>query len=171
MSCRFPGAGDLNEFWRMTLDAEPQFARVPESRWDHSTYHRPGDFREPHSTYTDKVAFLPDIEQFAPSHYGVPPRRAKAMDPQQRLFIDLAREALQDAGWERGSFDRTTTGVFAGVSSTDYREVAFARTNARLLADGSYHGGEADPQLLAGLEDAAGSAVMRPRYSGFTIIT
>ena len=160
MSCRFPGAGDLNEFWRMTLDAEPQFARVPESRWDHSTYHRPGDFREPHSTYTDKVAFLPDIEQFAPSHYGVPPRRAKAMDPQQRLFIDLAREALQDAGWERGSFDRTTTGVFAGVSSTDYREVAFARTNARLLADGSYHGGEADPQLLAGLEDAAGSAVM-----------
>ncbi|MFD4760248.1 aminotransferase class I/II-fold pyridoxal phosphate-dependent enzyme [Streptomyces sp. NPDC058439] len=160
MSCRFPGAGDLNEFWQMTVNAQPQFGGVPESRWDHSKYHRPGDFREPHSTYTDKVAFLRAIDQFAPSHYGVPPRRARAMDPQQRLFVDLAREALQDAGWERGSFDRATTGVFAGVSSTDYREASFARTSARLLADGSYHGGEDDPELLAGLEEAAGSAVM-----------
>ncbi|MCX4535218.1 type I polyketide synthase [Streptomyces sp. NBC_01669] len=160
MSCRFPGAGDLNEFWQMTVNAEPQFAGVPESRWDHSKYHRPGDFREPHSTYTDKVAFLPAVDQFAPSHYGVPPRRAKAMDPQQRLFVDLAREALQDAGWERGSFDRATTGVFAGVSSTDYRDATFARISSRLLVDGSFHAGEDDPELRAGLEEAAGSAVM-----------
>ncbi|MEU0833063.1 aminotransferase class I/II-fold pyridoxal phosphate-dependent enzyme [Streptomyces sp. NPDC005969] len=160
MSCRFPGAGNLNEFWQMTINAEPQFAGVPESRWDHSKYHRPGDFREPHSTYTDRVAFLPAIDQFAPAHYGVPPRRARAMDPQQRLFVDLAREALQEAGWERGSFDRATTGVFAGVSSIDYRDAAFARINARLLADGSFHVGEDDPELLAGLENAAGSAVV-----------
>ncbi|WP_406415522.1 aminotransferase class I/II-fold pyridoxal phosphate-dependent enzyme [Streptomyces sp. NBC_00842] len=160
MSCRFPGATNIDEFWEMLIRAEPQFSEVPRSRWDHSAYYRPGDFREPHSVYTDQVAFLSEVDQFAPAHYGIPPRRARTMDPQAKLFVDLAREALQDAGWERDGFDRASTGVFAGVTSLDHRDVSVSRISANLLADGSLHDDEGDPELMAALHDATGSSLM-----------
>ncbi|WP_330327971.1 aminotransferase class I/II-fold pyridoxal phosphate-dependent enzyme [Streptomyces pseudovenezuelae] len=167
MSCRFPGAVNIDEFWKILMNAEPQFSAVPASRWDHSVYHRPGDFREPHGVYTDQVAFLPEADRFAPAHYGIPPRRARAMDPQAKLFVDLAREALQDAGWERDGFDRARTGVFAGVTSLDHRDISVSRISANLLADGSFHEGETDPELLGRLHRATDSALMP--FNSFTI--
>ena len=83
MSCRFPGAVNIDEFWKILMNAEPQFSAVPANRWDHSVYHRPGDFREPHGVYTDQVAFLPEADRFAPAHYGIPPRRARAGQARQ----------------------------------------------------------------------------------------
>jgi len=167
MSCRFPGAADIGEFWRMLVNAETQFSAVPASRWDHSAYHRPGDFREPHGVYTDQVAFLPEVDRFAPAHYGIPPRRARTMDPQAKLFVDLAREALQDAGWERTGFDRSRTGVFAGVTSLDHRDISVSRITANLLADGSFHDGQSDPELLNRLHEATDSSLMP--MNSFTI--
>lgn len=167
MSCRFPGAANIDEFWKILVNAEPQFSAVPENRWDHSVYHRPGDFREPHGVYTDQVAFLPEVDRFAPAHYGIPPRRARTMDPQAKLFVDLAREALQDAGWERDGFDRAGTGVFAGVTSLDHRDISVSRISANLLADGSFHDGDSDPELLGRLHRATESALMP--FNSFTI--
>ncbi|MFC8342660.1 aminotransferase class I/II-fold pyridoxal phosphate-dependent enzyme [Streptomyces sp. NPDC057280] len=167
MSCRFPGAADIGEFWRMLVNAESQFSAVPASRWDHSAYYRPGDFREPHGVYTDQVAFLPEVDRFAPAHYGIPPRRARTMDPQAKLFVDLAREALQDAGWERTGFDRSRTGVFAGVTSLDHRDISVSRITANLLADGSFHDGQSDPELLDRLHEATDSSLMP--MNSFTI--
>ncbi|MET8976488.1 aminotransferase class I/II-fold pyridoxal phosphate-dependent enzyme [Streptomyces sp. NPDC004539] len=160
MSCRFPGAANIDEFWQILVKAEPQFAAVPAARWDHSVYHRPGDFRDPHAVYTDQVAFLDAVDHFAPAHYGIPPRRARVMDPQAKLFVDLAREALQDTGWEQNGFDRSRTGVFCGVSSIDHRDISVSRITASLLADGSLHNGEGDPELMDRLHEATGSSVM-----------
>ncbi|WP_262414582.1 type I polyketide synthase [Streptomyces sp. ST1015] len=160
MSCRFPGAANIDEFWQILVKAEPQFAAVPASRWDHSVYHRPGDFRDPHAVYTDQVAFLDAVDHFAPAHYGIPPRRARVMDPQAKLFVDLSREALQDTGWEQDGFDRSRTGVFCGVSSIDHRDISVSRITASLLADGSLHNGEGDPDLMDRLHEATGSSVM-----------
>ncbi|WP_250286810.1 type I polyketide synthase, partial [Frankia sp. CiP1_Cm_nod2] len=112
--------------------------------------------------YTDRVAFVDDVDRFAAAHYRIPPLRARAMDPQQRLLVDLAREALQDAGLERRPFDRAHTGVYMGISQSDYRELAGARIRASLLADGSLHGGEADPDLLAAAERAADAGIAAP---------
>lgn len=160
MSCRLPGASGIDEYWKLLVSAQPQFAAVPENRWNHSRYFKPGETRDPHSTYTDQVAFITDVDQFAPAHYGVPPRRARTMDPQARLFVDLAREAVQDAGWERVGFDRASTGVFAGVTSLDHREVSVSWVSSSLLADGTLHGGEADAGLLSALREAAESSLV-----------
>ncbi|WP_416969616.1 aminotransferase class I/II-fold pyridoxal phosphate-dependent enzyme [Streptomyces sp. 4F14] len=160
MSCRFPGAANIDEFWQILVKAEPQFAAVPASRWDHSVYHRPGDFRDPHSVYTDQVAFLDEVDHFAPAHYGIPPRRARVMDPQAKLFVDLSREALQDTGWEQDGFDRSRTGVFCGVTSLDHRDISVSRITASLFADGSLHNGEGDPDLMDRLHEAMGSSLM-----------
>ena len=124
MSCRFRGARDLSDFWRLVLDASPQFDSVPEGRWRRESFHDPRNPRAPFKAYTDQVAFLDEVEEFAPLHYGLPPKRAHAMDPQHRLLVDLAREAIQDAGWERRAFDRARTGVFVGLSTSDYRQLS-----------------------------------------------
>lgn len=137
LGCRFPGAADLRAYWKLLLGAERQFTAVPRDRWNHDTFHRPDDPQAPDSAYTDQVAFLPGVDRFAARHYGLPPRRAEAMDPQHRLALDVTREALDDAGLGRGGFDRERTGVFFGISVSDYRELATARVRALGLADGS----------------------------------
>lgn len=109
------------------------------------------------------MAHLDDIEEFAALHHRIPPRRAKAMDPQHRLLIDLAREAVQDAGWERYEFDRARTGVFVGISSSDYQNMAGARVTAMMLADGSLPTGARDPRLLDAVADAAAAAIDAPQ--------
>ena len=163
LSCRFPGARDVTEFWANSLNAAHQFRPVPADRWNHETFFST-DFREKYATYTDRVAFIQDVERFAALHHRIPPRRAKAMDPQHRLLVDLAREAVQDAGWERdGAFDRARTGVFVGLSSSDYREIAGARIIATMLADGSLPAGGHDPALIEAVAEAA--AAIEPAQS------
>ncbi|MEU4216607.1 aminotransferase class I/II-fold pyridoxal phosphate-dependent enzyme [Actinoplanes sp. NPDC026623] len=162
LSCRFPGARDVVEFWANSLNAAQQFRTVPSTRWNHETVFST-DRRDAHSTYTDRVAFLDDVEDFAALHHRIPPRRAKAMDPQHRLLIDLAREAVQDAGWERTEFDRARTGVFVGISSADYQDVAAARALARMLVDGSMSPDTYDPELLKAVTAAAARAVDAPQ--------
>ncbi|WP_280523909.1 type I polyketide synthase [Actinoplanes regularis] len=162
LSCRFPGARDVVEFWANSLAAAHQFRPVPSTRWNHETFYSK-NFRDTYSTYTDQVAFLDEVEKFAALHHRIPPRRAKAMDPQHRLLIDLAREAVQDAGWERRPFDRATTGVFVGLGGADYREMTGARITASLLANGSLSPDAVDPQLLDAIAEAAAVSLDPPQ--------
>ncbi|GIF10216.1 type I polyketide synthase [Actinoplanes teichomyceticus] len=150
------------EFWSNSLAAAHQFRPVPSARWNHETFYST-NFRDTHSTYTDRVAFLDEVERFAALHHRIPPRRAKAMDPQHRLLVDLAREAVQDAGWERRPFDRATTGVFVGLSTADYKDMTGARLTASMLADGSLSPNADDPELLAALARAAAVAIDPPQ--------
>lgn len=57
------------------------------------------------------------------------------MDPQRWLLIDLGREALQDAGWERRPFDRTRTGVFVGMTQSDYHDLLTTRGLSRRVPE------------------------------------
>ncbi|MER6202790.1 aminotransferase class I/II-fold pyridoxal phosphate-dependent enzyme [Streptomyces sp. NPDC001586] len=137
LGCRFPGAPDIRAYWKLLLSGERQFSAVPAERWNHETFHRPGDRSAPNAAYTDQVAFLDDVDRFDALHYGVPPARARSMDPQHRLMLDIAREALDDAGMGRGDFDRENTGVFFGVSVSDYKDLMAAPLRAISLAEES----------------------------------
>ncbi|PAZ09686.1 type-I PKS [Streptomyces sp. SA15] len=123
MGCRFPGARNLPEYWRMLRKGERQFRAVPPERWDHAPFHTPQDRRARAGTYTDTIAPLSAVDQFDARYYQMSPRRVQGMDPQHRLLLDASREALQDAGWERQGFDRQSAGVFFGLGVNDYMEL------------------------------------------------
>ena len=124
MGCRFPGARDLQEYWRLLLAAEPQFRSVPLSRWDHAPYLDRTDRRAAGKSYSDRVAFVDDIDRFDAAYFRMSPRRLRVMDPQHRLLLDVTREAVQDAGWDREFEDRARAGVFFAMSNSEYAELS-----------------------------------------------
>ncbi|MDD9381190.1 type I polyketide synthase [Streptomyces sp. ZAF1911] len=158
LGCRFPGAPDIRTYWKLLMGAERQFAAVPGERWNHGTFHEPGNRSAPNAAYTDQVAFLEDLDRFDAAHYGVPPARARAMDPQHRLMLDVTREALADAGLGRGDFDRENTGVFFGVSVSDYKDLMAAPLRAITLAE--------DAHAADGGDGGADAAKERARQLG-----
>ncbi|MFJ4777636.1 type I polyketide synthase [Streptomyces sp. NPDC088762] len=146
LGCRFPGAPDIRAYWKLLMSGERQFSAVPPERWNHATFHSPGNPSARNAAYTDQVAFLDDVDRFDALHYGVPPAHAKAMDPQHRLMLDVAREALDDAGMGRRDFDRENTGVFIGMSVSDYKDLMALPLRAIAMAEESREAD--DPEAL-----------------------
>ncbi|MEU7726547.1 aminotransferase class I/II-fold pyridoxal phosphate-dependent enzyme [Streptomyces sp. NPDC040724] len=145
MACRFPGARDVNQYWRLLTAPRTQFSTIPDARWRTAAFL--GDsLRDTSSAYTDTMALLPDVGHFDAAHYGIPPRRARAMDPQHRLLIDLAREAIQDAGWEADGFDREETSVITALTESGYRELSTMQIRMRQLTGGEFGARAADPR-------------------------
>ncbi|MFG2749094.1 aminotransferase class I/II-fold pyridoxal phosphate-dependent enzyme [Streptomyces xanthophaeus] len=145
MACRFPGARNVNQYWQLLTAPRAQFSTVPDSRWRSAAF-LSDDFRDASSTATDTMALLPDVGHFDAAHYGIPPRRARSMDPQHRLLIDLAREAIQDAGWEAEGFDREETSVITSLTESGYRELSTMKIRMRQLAGGEFGARIDDPR-------------------------
>ncbi len=113
IGCRFPGgANDPESFWRLLRDGKDAVTEVPQTRWqvDHGNGH--GNIRW--------GAFVDNVDQFDAAFFGISPREATYMDPQQRLVLEVAWEALEDAGEAVERLAGTSTGVFLGIYNNDY---------------------------------------------------
>ena len=138
MACRFPHARDLNALWKLLLDGEVAFEDIPTDRWNHATFFEPNDVRAADKTYVRKGAFIEGVREFAALHYGLAPRRVQVTDPQHRLLVEMSRQALQDAGFDKRAFDKANTGVYVGISSNEFRDILSSRIRAAQMADGTF---------------------------------
>jgi len=68
--------------------------------------------------------FVDDIDMFDSEFWSLSARDANSMDPQQRMCIEAVWEALEDAGIPPSSLAGGRHGVFLGVSSSDYSQLA-----------------------------------------------
>ncbi len=123
MACRFPGAPDLAAFWRQ-LEAGTD--AVTDGRRDAGPWN--GVAGDPASEDDDarRGAFLEDIDKFDARFFGITPIEARMMDPRQRLLLETTWHALEDAGLDPAPLKGTNTGVYAGVTTGDYRDLAAA---------------------------------------------
>lgn len=114
VSCRFPGAENKDAFWALLRDGRHAIGRVPDDRWDAARPTGTGASPSPWG------GFISDVAEFDAAFFGISPREAAFIDPQQRLLLELAFDALQDAGLSPKHLKGSRTGVFVGISSSDY---------------------------------------------------
>jgi phthiocerol/phenolphthiocerol synthesis type-I polyketide synthase C len=122
MGCRFPGGVTNPErFWELLRDGRSGIVRVPAERWDADAYYT-DDHTVPGTICSQEGGFLTDWQpaEFDAEFFSISPREAAAMDPQQRLLIEVAWEALEDAGVAPHTIRGTQTSVFVGVTAYDY---------------------------------------------------
>ncbi|MGW5377005.1 thioester reductase domain-containing protein [Nocardia sp. NPDC003999] len=119
MSGQFPGAANLEEFWRDLATGRDAVTEIPAGRWPIAEHFRPG-LATPGKTYSKWGGFLDGVEEFDPAFFDIVPAEADYMDPQQRLFLEHSWLALEDAAIDPKSLRRTRCGVFAGSPGSDY---------------------------------------------------
>ena len=123
MACRFPGAPDLQSFWRLLeagVDAVTDGRRDPGS-WEGVA----GDPAQSDSALR-RAGFIEGIDLFDARFFGISPISARATDPQHRLLLETSWHALEDAGINPDDLRGSNTGVFAGVASSEYRDLMLA---------------------------------------------
>ncbi|MFJ2444464.1 type I polyketide synthase, partial [Streptomyces sp. NPDC087658] len=126
MACRYPGGvGSPEELWQLVLDGTDAVGEFPTDRgWDLGTL-LGGPPEGGHGrSATGHGGFLYDAADFDPGLFGISPREALVMDPQQRLVLEVAWEALERAGIDAATLKGSTTGVYVGGGSGDYRPPA-----------------------------------------------
>ncbi len=160
IGCRFAGAEDLQAFWKLTRDGVDTFAPVPADRWDADAFFD-SNARSRDKSYAPTGSWLSDIRSFAAIALQVPPRRAEVMDPQQRVSLEVALAAIEDAGMTIDELPRMT-GVYMGVTATEYRTLSAARLIAQMIASGQF--GRA-PEDAAGLAAAVENVVATRPYT------
>ncbi|MFF3605096.1 type I polyketide synthase [Streptomyces sp. NPDC002463] len=117
VSCRFPGGSNPAEFWNLLRNGRDAIAEPPADR-AHLGVRDDGSPRP--------GGFLPRVDTFDAEFFGISPREAAAMDPQQRLVLELAWEALEDAGIVPAALADSATGVFVGAITDDYTTLTHA---------------------------------------------
>jgi len=112
---RFPGAADVEQFWRNLLEGRDTVRRFELDELDPSI---PVGLRDD-PAYVRARGVLDDIEMFDAGFFGIGPREAELMDPQQRIFLELCWEALERAGHVPEAYPGRI-GVYAGQYHSGY---------------------------------------------------
>ncbi len=118
MACFFPGAAGTDEFWANIVGGVDSITEVPPERWDTARYYDPDSFIKGagEKTCSKWGGFLPEIP-FDPLRYGIPPRSLASIEPVQLLSLEVAAQALADAGYADREFDRERTSVIFGAEA------------------------------------------------------
>jgi acyl transferase domain-containing protein len=119
MGCRFPKANNLESFWQLLHNGVDAITEVPKERWDIDQFYDP-EPGKPGKMSTRWGGFLEHVDQFDPSFFGISPREVERMDPQQRLVLEVAWEALENAGLAPDKLSDSQTSVFIGIGNYDY---------------------------------------------------
>jgi len=142
MSCRFaPDLTSPEAFWAFLAAGRSTVGPMPEKRW--RPYAATPKAASILRGTTLLGAYLDDIEGFDADFFGISPREAAFLDPQQRFVLELAWEALADAGVAPLSLRGTDAGVYVAANSNDYGRRLLEdipRTGAYAVNGTTYYG-------------------------------
>jgi amino acid adenylation domain-containing protein len=120
IGCRFPGGvTDVRSFWELLVQGRSGIIEVPDDRWNRDRFFH-SDRAIPGRMITKWGGFLDCVDQFDPHFWSISPREAVRMDPQHRWLLEVAWEAIEDAGIAPNELRGDAVGVFVGIAGNDY---------------------------------------------------
>ncbi|MCB9793476.1 MAG: SDR family NAD(P)-dependent oxidoreductase [Alphaproteobacteria bacterium] len=123
LSCRLPGAPSVDALWRMLTEGGEGVGPVPPERWDAEALYHP-DPNRPGRLTSRRGGFLTGLDRFDAAFFGISSREAPQLDPRQRLILELAWEALEDAGLAPGALAGSRTASYVSVLTGDYEVIS-----------------------------------------------
>ena len=116
MSCRFPGANNVDEFWENLSNGIESIARLSDEEIRESGV-------DPHyldnPKYVKAAPILDNPGQFDAGFFNFAPSEATMLDPQHRILLECAYEALEDAGYDPDRYNGRI-GVYTGSAFNTY---------------------------------------------------
>lgn len=91
MAGRYPKAKNLRELWDNLARGRDCIEDISGERYERRLQHG--------STEKYRGGFLDDVDKFDSLFFNISPREAEMLDPQERLFLEVAWEAIEDAGY------------------------------------------------------------------------
>jgi len=116
MSCRFPQAGNTEEFWLNLRGGVESISFFSEAELLASGVEL-AHLRK--ANYVGACAQIEGFDMFDAAFFGFTSREAESTDPQHRLFLEHAWQALENAGYSSDVFEGRI-GVYAGVGVNLY---------------------------------------------------
>ncbi|MBX2807458.1 MAG: SDR family NAD(P)-dependent oxidoreductase [Cellvibrionaceae bacterium] len=137
MSCRFPGAENSDDFWRLLLQGDCAITDIPDARWrsaDLYDYGKPGHNKQRHpaggdsgtdteNAISQRGGFITDVDKFDANFFNISALEAESLDPQQRLALELAWHCIEDSGYQPEALRGEAIGTFLASASYDYKEI------------------------------------------------
>ena len=139
MACRFPGANDLDAFWRLLEEGGNS---VTEGAPGSGEGRLAEIISDPAAAQLDACrygAFVEDIDMFDAAFFRISPVEAELLDPQQRMMLETSWEALEDAGIDPLKLKHTLTGMYTGISNDEYRMLVLDTSSGPTEAAGSLY--------------------------------
>jgi phthiocerol/phenolphthiocerol synthesis type-I polyketide synthase E len=134
MACRFPGANNVDEFWRNLRDGVESITSFTDQQLEAMGVPAQA-LRDPN--FVKAGAILNDIELFDTAFFGYSPKEAELIDPQHRIFLECAWHALENAGYGLAKLDGLV-GVYAGTSLSTYLLYNLLSSPAYMNAEDSF---------------------------------
>lgn len=137
LSCRMPQANDANAFWENLIRGVDSVRPFPQKRrrdidkFLPKVIDRIKSEKEPYWI----GGFLDSIDEFDNQFFEILPADATLMDPQQRIFLELAHEALVDAGYTKDMLNGLNAGVFVGDVVNEYRDLVTTVTPSAVVGN------------------------------------
>ena len=113
MACMYPGAPNLRVFWQNILSKVDAITDPPLEAWDSDIFYDPTS-NENDRVYCKRGGYLGPWAHFSPLEHGIMPRAAEGGEPDQWLALQVARDALKDAGYPDGPSSGKRTAVILG---------------------------------------------------------
>ncbi|HEX5959929.1 MAG TPA: amino acid adenylation domain-containing protein [Rhodanobacteraceae bacterium] len=115
MAGRFPGADSVDHLWRNLCDGVESISFfTPEELGPGIDPRLRND-----PDYVRARGLIEGADQFDAAFFGISPLDARVTDPQQRVFLELAQQALENAGIDPARC-KGLIGVWAGIGDNHY---------------------------------------------------
>ncbi|MEW9701792.1 beta-ketoacyl synthase N-terminal-like domain-containing protein [Paenibacillus sp. SI8] len=103
LSCRFPGAINLEKYWKLLAEGRSAIGSVPKERWGHSTNFYAG--------------LVDHINHFDPDFFSISREDISSMDPQALLALEECFHLWYHAGYTHQEVKGKPIGVYLGARS------------------------------------------------------